>query len=99
MKWLIILIIIAGAAGYFTRPGEAKLREGANAVLSNPGNISQGVESLGTSLAGERKYDNFYVAERYIVSLNNNPVVTCYGAFTQVQCSRNASSSGSGSNP
>ncbi len=92
MKWLILLIIIAGVAGYFTRPGEAKLRDGANAMLSNPGNISQGFESLGTSLAGQRKYDNYYVAERYVVSLNNDPVVTCYGAFTQVQCSRNASS-------
>ena len=43
MKWLVILIIIAGIAGYFTRPDEAKMREAANALLSNPGNISQGV--------------------------------------------------------
>jgi len=101
MKWLIILIIIAGIAGYFTRPGEAKLREGANAVLSNPGNISQGVEGLGASLAGERNYENFYVAERYRVILNSNQIVTCYGAFTQVKCDRTGSSSpsGSGSNP
>ena len=101
MKWLIILIIFAGIAGYFTRPDEAKMREAANALLSNPGNISQGVESLGASLAGERSYDNYYVGARYRVILNNDPVVTCYGAFTQVQCSR-AQASGaasSGSNP
>jgi hypothetical protein len=99
MKWLIILIIIAGIAGYFTRPDEAKMRDAANALLSNPGNISQGVESLGASLAGNRSYDNYYVAARYTVTLNNEPVVTCYGAFTQVQCSRAQQSSGAGSNP
>ena len=99
MKWLIILIIIAGIAGYFTRPDEAKMRDAANALLSNPGNISQGVESLGASLAGNRSYDNYYVAARYTVTLNNEPIVTCYGAFTQVQCSRAQQSSGAGSNP
>jgi hypothetical protein len=99
MKWLILLIIIAGIAGYFTRPDEAKMREAANAILSNPGNISQGVESLGASLAGNRSYDNYYVAARYTVTLNNDPVVTCYGAFTQVQCSRAQAAASSGSNP
>jgi len=98
MKWLIILIIIAGIAGYFTRPDESKMREAANAVLSNPGNISQGVESLGASLAGERSYDNYYVGARYRVVLNGDPVVTCYGAFTQVQCSRSQPAASSGSN-
>jgi hypothetical protein len=99
MKWLIVLIIIAGIAGYFTRPDEAKMREAANALLSNPGNISQGVESVGASLAGNRSYDNYYVAARYTVTLNNDPVVTCYGAFTQVQCSRAQQHSGAaGSN-
>ncbi len=88
MKWFIILIVLAGIAGYFTRPDESKMREAANALLSNPGNISQGVESLGASLAGNRSYDNYYVAARYTVTLNNDPVVTCYGAFTQVQCNR-----------
>jgi hypothetical protein len=97
MKWLIVLIIIAGIAGYFTRPDEAKMREAANALLSNPGNISQGVESIGASLAGNRSYDNYYVAARYVVTLNNDPVVTCYGAFTQVQCSR-AQHSGTSTN-
>ena len=98
MKWLIILIILAGIGGYFTRPDEAKMREAANALLSNPGNISQGVESIGASLAGERSYDNYYVGARYRVILNNDPVVTCYGAFTQVQCSRTQHAGGTGTN-
>ena len=97
MKWFIILIILAGIAGYFTRPDESKMREAANALLSNPGNISQGVESIGASLAGERSYDNYYVGARYRVILNNDPVVTCYGAFTQVQCSRAQQHSGAAS--
>jgi hypothetical protein len=88
MRWLVLLIIIAGVAGYFTRPDEGKMREAANAILSNPGNISQGVESLGATIAGDRAYDNYYVAAKYTVVLNNQPVVTCWGAFTQVQCNR-----------
>lgn len=99
MKWLIVLLILAGIAGYFTRPGEAKLRESANAVLSNPGNISEGVEGIGASLAGNRAYDNYYVLERYRVTLNNDPIVTCWGAFTQVQCNREQHAAGSGANP
>ena len=88
MKWLILLIIIAGIGGYFTRPEEGKMREAANALLSNPGDISQGVQSLGATIAGDRTYDNYYVAAKYTVTLNNDPVVTCWGAFTQVQCNR-----------
>jgi hypothetical protein len=99
MKWLIVLIIIAGIAGYFTRPDEAKMRDAANHLLSNPSNISQGVEGVGATLAGNRTYDNYYVGAKYTVTLDNSPVVTCWGAFTQVQCSRASSSSSSSSSP
>ncbi|MGQ0531141.1 MAG: hypothetical protein ACT4OF_00430 [Caulobacteraceae bacterium] len=88
MKWILLLLVIAGIAGYFTRPDEAVMRERADAVLSDPQNISEGFESLGASIAGERAYSNYYVASKYTVTLDNQPVVTCWGAFTQVQCSR-----------
>lgn len=90
MKWILLLLVIAGVAGFFTRPDEPKMREAADAVLSDPQNITQGLDSIGATIAGNRDYTNYYVASRYIVSLDNAPVVTCWGAFTQVQCSRAA---------
>jgi hypothetical protein len=96
MKWLLLLVVIAGVAGYFTRPDEAKMRSAADALLGNPQSISQGVESLGATLAGDRSYDNYYVAAKYTVNVNSSPVVTCYGAFTQVKCDRAANTATSG---
>ncbi len=57
-------------------------------MLSDPGSIGEGLESLGATIAGQRSFDNFYVASRYRVVLDDTPVVTCWGAFTQVQCTR-----------
>jgi hypothetical protein len=90
MKWIVLLLIIAGVAGYFTRPEEAAMRESAEAVLNDPQSISQGFEGLATTLAGDRAYSNYYVAAKYNVTLDGQPVVTCWGAFTQVQCNRAA---------
>jgi hypothetical protein len=90
MKWIVLLLIIAGVAGYFTRPEEAVMREAADAVLGDPQSVSEGFESLGATLAGDRAYSNYYVAAKYNVTLDGQPVVTCWGAFTQVQCNRAA---------
>jgi hypothetical protein len=90
MKWILLLLVIAGVAGYFTRPDESVMRERADAVLSDPQNVSEGFESLGATIAGERAYSNYYVASKYTVTLDGQPVVNCWGAFTQVQCSRAA---------
>jgi hypothetical protein len=87
-RLVLLLLVVAGVAAFFTRPDEAKMREAAEAVLSDPQNISQGIESIGASLAGDRAYSNYYLASRYVVTLDGNPVVSCLGAFTQVQCSR-----------
>lgn len=90
MRLVLLLVVIAGVAAFFTRPDEPKMREAADAVLSDPQDISQGIESVGAAIAGNRSFDNYYVVARYNVSLDNNPVVTCWGAFTQVQCTRAA---------
>ena len=90
MKWIVLLLIIAGVAGYFTKPAESVMRESADAVLSDPQDVSQGFESVATTLAGDRAYSNYYVAAKYNVTLDGQPVVTCWGAFTQVQCDRAA---------
>lgn len=88
MRWLLLLIVIAGVAGYFTRPSEATMREAAESVLGEPQNLRQGFESIGASIAGDRLYTNYYVAAKYTVSLSGDELVSCWGAFTQVQCDR-----------
>ena len=93
LRLILLLIIIAGVAGYFTRPDEAAMRQQADTVLSDPQSISEGFESLGATVAGERAYDNYYVASRYTVTLSGNPVVQCWGAFQQVKCDRIAQAS------
>jgi hypothetical protein len=84
----MLLLVIAGIAAYFTRPDEAAMRQRADAVLNDPQSIPEGFETVTANIAGERAYSNYYVASKYVVTLDNQPVVTCWGAFTQVQCSR-----------
>jgi hypothetical protein len=87
-RLILLLLVVAGVVAYFTRPDEAKLREAADAVLSDPQNIQQGIESVGAAIAGNRMYDNYYLVSRYTVSFDSNAIVTCWGAFTQVKCDR-----------
>lgn len=88
LRLVLLLLVIAGVAGYFTKPAEPVMREAADAVLSDPQNISEGLESVGATLAGDRAYTNYYVAAKYDITLDGTPVVNCWGAFTQVQCTR-----------
>ncbi|MEZ5994963.1 MAG: hypothetical protein R3C25_04355 [Hyphomonadaceae bacterium] len=88
LRIILLLLVVAGIAGYFTKPEEPAMRAAADAVLQDPQTISEGFESLGASLAGNRTYDNYFVASRYTISLDGQPVVNCWGAFTQTQCSR-----------
>ncbi|MGD9815630.1 MAG: hypothetical protein AB7Q23_15580 [Hyphomonadaceae bacterium] len=81
LRLVLLLIIVAGVAGYFTRPEEAAMREAAFPNLA---------ENAATQLAVDRAYTNYYVAAKYDVSLDGQPVVSCWGAFTQVKCDRAA---------
>lgn len=90
LRLVLLLLVIAGVAAFFTRPDEPAMRQAADAVLSDPQNISQGIEGIGASVLGNRDFTNYYVVSRYVVTLDSAPVVTCWGAFTQVQCSRAA---------
>jgi hypothetical protein len=85
MKWLVLLIIIAGVAGFFTRPDEAKMRSAAEALMNHPQDLGEAVGNVVNDIGGDRAYDNYYVAAKYTVG----DAVTCWGAFTQVTCSQN----------
>ena len=39
-------------------------------------------------IAGNRQFSDYYVVTKYVVSSGDNVLVDCWGAFTQVQCSR-----------
>ena len=88
LRLVLLLVVVAGVAGYFTRPDEPTMREAANVVLNDPQTLTQGLEGLGATLAGERAYNNYYVAAKYDVRLDDRALVECWGAFTQVQCTR-----------
>lgn len=88
LRLVLVLVVIAAIAAFFTRPDESKLRQAANDTLSNPETISQGIESMGVTLVGDRAFSDYYVVTRYVVTLDNRAVVSCWGAFTQTQCKR-----------
>ena len=84
----LIILAAAGAGAYFTRPGEVAMREGADAILKDPQNLSEGLEGLTATLSGERVFEDLYVGTKYAVKLDGQPVVDCWGAFTKVNCAR-----------
>lgn len=91
IRIVILLLVIAAVAGFFTRPDEPVMREAANAVLADPADVGEGLESIGAAIAGNRSYNNYQVAAKYTVTLDDRTLVECWGAFQQVQCTRPAS--------
>lgn len=89
---IILVLIIAGVAAYFTRPQAPAMEAAANEVLSSPGNLEQGLQGIGAAVAGNRAFTDYFVATRYVVTLNDRVLVTCWGAFQQTQCDRPAAS-------
>lgn len=93
MRILLILILI-GVAAYFTVPTEAKQSEAAHAFLEGrePGEAQQGVtlESMvgyvKGMLAGDGRYENFYLASKYTLDVPGAAYIECWGGFTLVQC-------------
>ena len=69
-------------------PDEAKMRTAAEAVLNQPANLGQAMETVGAAVAGERQYNNYYVAAKYVVNVGEDPVVESWGAFTATNCRR-----------
>jgi hypothetical protein len=88
VRWLFLLIVVGAAAGYFTRPNEATMRTEAEAVLNDPATLEQFGDMLGAAVAGQRRFDDYFVATKYTVTIGENPAVECWGAFQQIRCSR-----------
>jgi hypothetical protein len=94
MKNLLGLVLLAAILGgaYVTRPNEGVMQEAANVVLRDPNNLSETMEGFGATLAGDRVFNDYYVASHYTVTLDSKPVVECWGAFTKTNCTRTKAS-------
>jgi hypothetical protein len=98
---LLLLLIIAGVAAYFTVPAQSAHEQAAQAFLEAraqeqtsavgqqaPGLSLDGVVDFVTGmLAGQGRYETYYVASKYTLDLPGAAYVECYGAFTLVRCS------------
>jgi hypothetical protein len=92
---LLILLVVVGAAAYFTNPTADAHRAKANEVLraqadAAADNLDLGglIETGAASLAQQGAYQTFYVGSKYTLEAGGQPYVECYGAFTQVMCNR-----------
>jgi hypothetical protein len=96
-RLLSLLILIAGVGAYFTKPDEAAHRAAAAAVLDEARDAAVGVVDLSAllnlsvaSVMQEGRYEDLYVVSKYSVSVHNQPLMVCWGAFEQVRCSMEA---------
>lgn len=93
---LLLLLLIVGVAAYFTVPTRDAHEEAARAFLQGhePGESSGDGLSLEElvgyakgMLAGQGRYENYYLLSKYTVDMPGAAYLECYGAFTLVRCS------------
>lgn len=91
---LLLLLIIAGVAAWYTNPTRETHEEQARALLEAgaPAAPSDGItldDVIGYAkgmLAGQGRYESYYLASKYTVDMPGASFVECYGAYTLVQC-------------
>lgn len=93
-RLLLLLIVMAGVAGYFTKPDEAAHKAAAEAAFAQAreaaiSNLDLGamIDITTADFASSGVYQDFYVASTYAVAEGGETLMNCYGAFTQVRCS------------
>ena len=94
---LLLLLILIGVAAYYTVPPREAHEEAARAFLEGraPGEArGEGGISLDSvigyvkgMLAGEGRYENFYLASKFTLDTPGAAYVECWGGFTMVRCS------------
>lgn len=83
MRGFLVLIVILGlaaAGGYFTRPAQG-LHRGVAAVL-----MADGMASRPDARIGKYAFDDFYVATRSTITSGDRETLQCWGAFTRFLC-------------
>jgi hypothetical protein len=92
---LLLLLVIAGVAAYFTNPAQDKHDAAARAAIEASakdagahGNVlDEAAGYVKGAFAGNGRYENYYVASKYSLDMPGSSYVECYGAFTVVKCS------------
>jgi hypothetical protein len=93
---VLLLLVLFGVAAYFTVPPREAHEAAAQAFLEGrvPGEAQGGAITLDSvigfvkgMLAGEGRYENFYLVSKYTLDTPGAAYVECYGAFTLVRCS------------
>lgn len=100
MRMLLLLILI-GAAAYFTVPAretheaaarallQAQAQEQTNQVQQQAGISLDGIVDFVTGMmAGQGRYESYYLASKFTIDMPGAAYIECWGAFTQVQCRR-----------
>lgn len=98
---LLFLLIIVGAAAYFTVPDRAAHEAVAQAYLEGEAqeataeaqrqsglSLDSVVDFVTGMMAGRGRYETFYLASKYTVDLPGSPYLECWGGFTLVRCQR-----------
>jgi hypothetical protein len=93
---LLLLLLIAAAVAYFTVPTREAHEAAARAFLQD----HQPVPTTGSALsveqlvgyakgllAGQGRYESYYLLSRYSVDMPGAAYLECYGAYTLVRCS------------
>lgn len=92
---LLLLLIVAGVAAYFTVPTQAAHEAAARAFLqsyhpsegpSDGPSLDDVVGFVQGFVAGQGRYETFYVVSKYSVDMPGSDYLECYGAFTVVRC-------------
>lgn len=98
---VLLLLIVAAVAAYFTVPAREAHEEAAQALLQDSAqeNAAEAEAQAGISLdsivdfatgfiAGQGRYENYVLASKYTADLPGAAYLECWGAFTLVQCRR-----------
>jgi hypothetical protein len=98
---LLLLLIIIGVAAYFTVPArdaheaaaqaflQTETQEEASEVQAQTGISLDGVVDFVTGMmAGQGRYESYYVASKFTLDMPGAAYLECWGAFTLVQCRR-----------
>lgn len=94
MLRLIGLLAVVTVAAFFTNPDPVKMSAAADAKLESVTKAAAENVDLGGALGGiaaqasEGQYDNYYVLSHYAKPAGESPLVSCWGAFTVVNCAK-----------
>ena len=91
---LLLLLILASVGAYFTVPTREVHEAAASAYLEQNAeepplaqfSLDSVVDFVTGMIAGQGRYETFYVFSRYALDLPGAAYLECYGAYTIVQC-------------